>query len=241
MNFLKGTVSVTRMMAAKGIVTDEVYDALRKYKFESRDNEELNVGFVDFFDITNADFENPEMSRIDEFLVFGVRIDRIKIPSAVMSMKVKAASEDFMEKHPELKYLPKAEKEQIRDRVRSQLLQKYDPVPSMCQVAMNVDSGEVLIATCGKNIVDGVVTFINSAMPYNRVAAVPPMKRYSEGSDTPVSEAARLLNQAQTDSVLEWSEANSTIWNDFFSWMLYQTFNTDSSYQHPSRSCYRFS
>ncbi len=232
MNFSKGTISVTEMQITGDVDREVIAEALKENAFtsEGRENEELNIGFADFFDFTSSDFSNFELFNIDSLIVFGVRIDRIKVPSAVSTIRVNEACADWLAKYPHLKFIPKVEREQIRDRIRSQLLQKYDPVPSMVQVIINMDNGNVWIASRSRNVIDSVVGLFNQAVPQNRIIAKAPLKRYSESFSVEIAAAAKKLNEAATDSVLEWVEANSYVWNDFFAWMLFRTFNTDSQY-----------
>ena len=141
------TFNLTRFKITGEVTEEQILFCLQSHPFVdiSDKGEERSIGFTSFFDMTDTNPSTIEQVKIDQFYVFGIRTDTRKVPGTVLGMEVKKASEAWLADHEGFRYIPKAEKEQIRESVFRRLLKNTIPVPSFVKVSWNTETGEVLI------------------------------------------------------------------------------------------------
>ncbi len=191
----------------------------------ARARDELSVGFVDYFDMTETCFDSVEKIRIDDAVVFAVRIDTKKIPAKVMQIELAEAHEDFLSRNTGLKFVPKAEREAIRDQVKGRLLEKVLPTPKLIHVVWRIADNELLVDTVTKSTLEWVAKLLHDSFPTLELSLVTPIDRAML-----INPRALEMNKAQTASILEKVEANAFYWREFLAWILWRTYNTDSRY-----------
>jgi hypothetical protein len=225
-SILSGSISLTRFK-----ITGELDDSAILFGLQSNLHvditnraEELSTGFTNFFDLTDVKFDTIEKVKIDNYIVVGIRQDRRKIPAAFFGIEVNKAYEVYLSNNTHMKFVPKAEKEAIRDIVRTRILPGIPPAPSFCQLVWDTVNGDVFVNSQSRAVLDTVVGLFHQAFPGLRLSLETPFKRVC--SFVPMAEHTN----AQTDSVLEDLEANSGYFSDMLGWLLYRTLNTDCNY-----------
>jgi len=211
----------------------ELLDKLSSEGFRSIENsaEELATGWVQITDYENGDFDGGGPCWFDHFLCFSLRQDRRRIPAALLKRQVGRLSDQFLAEKPNLKYVPKAEKEQIRDRARTQLLAKTLPTPSCYDVVWDTERQLIRFCSLGQTIIDTFQGLFHQTFPGLRLQLLHPLARAAQLLTEELNEQLQKENQAATDSVLEQIEANRWLGTDFLLWLFYRTLNSDSRYQ----------
>ncbi len=238
MGFLSPSSSVCYFQVSGDLdAKDKFEDLLEKLSsegFSSIENsaDELSIGWVQITDYDNSDFEAGGLAWFDHFLCFSLRQDRRRVPAALIKRQVNRLSDQFLVEHPNLRYVPKAEKEQIRDRARTQLMTKTLPSPSFYDVVWDTEKQLIRFCSLGQTVIDAFQGLFHQTFPGLRLELLHPLARAA--ALVPEEELTAQLqseNQATTDSVLEQIEANRWLGTDFLLWLFYRTLNSDSRYQ----------
>lgn len=212
----------------------DLVEKLSSEGFQSIENsaEELATGWVQITDYDNGAFDDGAPCWFDHFLCFSLRQDRRRIPAAMLKRQVTRLSEQYLADKPNLKYVPKAEKEQIRDRARTQLLIKTLPSPSFYDVVWDTERQLIRFCSLGQTIIDTFQGLFHQTFPGLRLELLHPLARATQLlPEEELSEQLQAENQAATDSVLEQIEANRWMGTDLLLWLFYRTLSSDSRYQ----------
>lgn len=193
--------------------------------------EELAVGWVEIGDYDSSAFASRESCWIDSYICFSFRQDRRRLPAALLKRQIARQSEEFLAQNPTLKFVPKAEKEQIRDQVRDHLLARTLPTPSCYDVVWNTDTGLLRFCSLGQNAIDAFQGLFHQTFPGLRLQLLHPLARAEKLASETLLPALQQADQAQTDSVLEKIDANRWIGFDFLLWLSFRTLSSDSRYQ----------
>lgn len=193
--------------------------------------DELANGWVTFNDYDGSDFESPGSCWHEQKLCFTLRQDRRRIPAALLKRQVTLLCQQFLAEKPSLNFVPKAEKEQIRDRARSQLLVRTLPSPSFYDVVWDTEQQLLRFCSLGQNAIDSFQGLFHQTFPGLRLQLLHPLSRARLVLPEQQHDQLKKSDQAQTDSILEQIEANRWLGFDFLQWLLYRTLNSDSRYQ----------
>ncbi len=101
--------------------------------------DELSTGWVHLDNYDCSEFTSPHSCWRDHYLCFSLRQDRRRIPAALLKQHTIHLCEQFLAGKPALNYVPKGEKEQIRDQARTALLARALPTPSFHDVIWDTD------------------------------------------------------------------------------------------------------
>ncbi len=236
MGFLASSASICYFQVSGNLDAQkkftELPEQLSAEGFRSIENsaEELATGWVEMTDYDNGEFDSAQCW-YDHFLCFSLRQDRRRIPAALLKRQISRLSAQFLAEKPDLKYVPKAEKEQIRDRARSQLLVKTLPSPSFYDVVWDTERQLLRFCSLGQTMIDSFQGLFHQTFPGLRLQLLHPFARAEKILPESQQERLQQVNQAATDSVLEQIEANRWLGNDFLLWLFYRTLNSDSRYQ----------
>ncbi len=238
MGFLAASASVCYFQVTGTLSDNKHTDLLEKLNteaFRSIENsaDELSVGWVQLNDYDNSDFESviPELCWFDHYLCFSLRQDRRRIPAALLKRQVSRLQEQFLIEKPHLNFVPKGEKEQIKERARTQLLSKILPSPAFYDVIWDTQQHLLRFCSLSQAVIDSFQGLFHQTFPGLRLELLHPFARATQLLPDSLKERLEQENQAATDSALEQIEANRWLGTDFLSWLFYQTLNSDSRYQ----------
>ncbi len=193
--------------------------------------DELSTGWVELDNYDCSEFLSTSSCWRDHHFCFTLRQDRRRIPAALLKRQIIQLSEEFLAAHPNFKYVPKAEKEQIRDQARSSLLVRTLPSPSFYDVIWDTEKQLLRFCSLGQNTIDSFQGLFHQTFPGLRLQLYHPVARASQIVPEQLKEKLQQTNRAQTESILEQIEANRWLGVDFLQWLLYRTLNSDSRYQ----------
>lgn len=207
-------------------------EKLAEEGFQSIENsaDELATGWVEMTDYDGSEFADPSICWRDHTLCFTLRQDRRRVPSALLKRQITILSDQFLAEKQELNFVPKAEKEQIRDRARSMLLVKTLPIPSFIDITWNTEKQQIRFCSLGQSAIDSFQGLFHQTFPGLRLQMLHPMARSLQVLPEHLHEQMQQADQAQTDSLLEQIEANRWLGFDYLQWLLYRTMNSDSRY-----------
>jgi hypothetical protein len=193
--------------------------------------EELSIGWVRINDYDSCDFTADDFCWRDHYLCFSLRQDRRRVPAALLKREVARLSDQYLADKPTLKYVPKNEKENIRDTARSLLLVRTLPSPSCYDVVWDTERQMIRFCALSQTVIDSFQSLFQQSFPGLSLALIHPLARATEILPQDFQEPLKEANQAQTDSALEQIEANRWLGNDFLLWLFYRTLNSDSGYK----------
>ena len=205
--------------------------AAEGFRSIERSADELSVGWVEATDYDSSSFISPTQCWRDQNFCFTLRQDKRRVPAALLKREISQLCDKFLAENPGLKFVPKAEKEQIRDRARSQLLVRTLPAPSFYDVVWDTERQLLRFCSLGRNMIDTFQGLFHQTFPGLRLQLRHPMARAVGVTPEPLQERLKQADRALTDSILEQLEANRWLGFDFLQWLLYRTLNSDSRYQ----------
>lgn len=222
---ITGTLDAHKQAQLPSLLADEGFRSIEQSA------EELSTGWVESGNYDSGDFATPDSCRHDQHLTFTLRQDRRRIPGALLKRQVMLLSEQFLAEKPTLNFVPKAEKEQIRDRARNQLLARTLPTPAFYDVVWDTQQQLLRFCSLGQNAIDSFQGLFHQTFPGLRLQLLHPLARAAQILPEQLKPRLLQADQAQGDSLLEKIEANRWLGCDFLQWLLYRTLNSDSRYQ----------
>ncbi len=205
--------------------------ALNGFKPIDQGTAELSVGWVHVDDHRGSDFSAPASFWRDHYLVFTLRRDQRRIPSALLKAYQQVAENEYLTANPGLNRVPKQKKEELRDAVRASLLGKTLPVPSTWDAVWDTRSGLVTFTSLTPAVVDLFETQFKKTFDGLRLVAVHPFARAEQLLDEPLKASLSSANQASTQAALDMIKSNRWIGWDFLLWLLFKTLNDASEYR----------
>ncbi|RLB70373.1 MAG: exonuclease [Deltaproteobacteria bacterium] len=237
MGFLATSASVGYFQVTGSLNPQEKYQDLPEklsaqgFRSIEQSADELSTGWVQLDDYDCSDFTSTDSCWRDHYLSFSLRQDRRRIPAALLKREVVKLCEKFLAGQPTLRFVPKGEKEQIRDQARSSLLARTLPTPSFYDVVWDTDQQLLRFCSLGQNTIDSFQGLFHQTFPGLRLQLFHPLARATQILPEQLRETLQVANKAQTDNILEQVEANRWLGVDFLQWLFYRTLNSDSRYQ----------
>ena len=237
MGFLAPSASICYFQVTGDIDPQKKYSDLPEklaaegFRSIEKSADELSTGWVQLDDYDDSNFTASTICWRDDYLCFSLRQDRRRVPAALLKRQIIKLSEQFLESRPTLNFIPKGEKEQIRDQARSLLMAKTLPNPSFADVIWDTEKQLLRFCSLGQSSIDSFQGLFHQTFPGLRLQLFHPLARAAQILPEPQQHALQNANQAQTENTLEQIEANRWLGADFLQWLFYRTLNSDSSYQ----------
>lgn len=197
--------------------------ALSRFAFQSIDNttDPGSFGWTHLDDTAVATFDNPGSLWIDNLLVFSLRQDVRRIPTAVLNAEIKKESEAFLAEYPNLRRVPKNKRAEMKEHVTLRLLAKTLPVPTVCDVVWDIKTGVVNLFANSNKMIELFDTQFRKTFPEFTLQMIIPYRRAeNEAEFLGMSEALTSLNQSASDNVVSMIRDNAWIGRDFLLWIL---------------------
>jgi len=158
MGFLKGSVTCTRFQVAVDLPEDfreTARDRISRYAFrklEEDSDQERTMGWVNILDELQVGFYGDEMFK-EPYLALSLRVDVRSVPARALRQYCREAEEEVKSLEG-LDFLNKKRREEIRERVRGQLLRRVLPRTSVYDMAWDLQGGVVLFGSTNSRICD---------------------------------------------------------------------------------------
>jgi hypothetical protein len=236
MGLLSNTVSLSqfRIVGAPpaGDLFEWVATQLSALGFQSIDDcaDEMSTGWVQLDDTRDGSFELPGTYRRDHYIVFTLRRDQRKVPSALFRAYFDQAQREFLTANPGLQRVPKQKKEDLREAVRGALLGKTLPAPTFYDAVWDTRTGIVSFSNLSAKMVDTFVELFKKTFDGLRLVAVHPFMRAEGLLDDSLKKALLDANETGASAELDLIREYRWLGADFLLWLMFQTMNEASSY-----------
>ncbi|MBI4800337.1 MAG: hypothetical protein HY794_16725 [Desulfarculus sp.] len=148
MGLIKGTATYTRYKVQGECDLRAAFEAgVRAQIFRGIEHttEEYDSGWVRPDDWLRADVDYASCVQ-EPYVILGLRADRRRIKGPVMKKELRLAMDNWREEHPD-EPLGRVRRNDIKDRVRLELLRRLPPEPTLAEVIWNTKTGEVWVGT----------------------------------------------------------------------------------------------
>lgn len=237
MGILSNSVSICQFMVVGDLPAGDLFswasENLSRHGFQPIDQgtTELSVGWVHSGNHRESSFAAPADFWHDHYLAFSLRQDRRRLPAALLKAYLQVEEHEFLAANPGLRWVPKQKKEELRDKVRAQLLARTLPVPAVYDAVWDSRTGLLTFASLGRPAMEAFETQFKKTFPGLRLVAVHPFARAEKDVDGPLQSALRTFNRASSDAVLDLIQSNRWLGWDFLLWLMYRTMNGSSEYR----------
>lgn len=236
MGILSNTVSICQFRVSRNPPGKDLFEwasrALAGMAFHSIDDspEDDSSGWVHLYNTNQCDFETPNGFWYEHYMAFALRRDQRRIPPALFKARLARAESEYLADHPDLRWIPKPKKEEMRESVRFALLAKTLPVPASYDVVWDMGKGTVTFANLGNKLIELFVGLFEKTFQVNLFPVHPFYRAERVLGDDLIAELHN-ANKAATNAALDLINENRWLGCDFMLWLLYQTMQTSSEYQ----------
>ena len=236
MGILNNTVSICQFEVLGTIPAKDlsawVGERLARDGFRSieQTSEEISSGWVQLSDYQESDFNGLHTFQHDHYLAFSLRRDQRKLPTALIKPYILKAQEEWLTANPQFKRVPKQQREDLRDTVRSNLFSKTLPVPAIYDAVWDTRSNMITFSSLGAIAIDLFVDQFKKSFEGLRLVPVHPIARAGQVIDKELQPALSRANRSGSDAILEQIEANQWLGTDFLLWLMHETMHAASEY-----------
>ncbi len=237
MGILANTVSICHFQVLGELPASDVFqwtsERLARNSFKPIDQtaDELSSGWVQLDDPQDCSFTVPAAFWRDHYLVFTLRRDQRRVPSALLKAHLKQAQSEYLAANPGLSRVPKQKKEDLREAVRGALFARTLPAPATYDVVWDTRGGIVTFTSLSPKVIELFENIFKKTFDGLRLIALHPFARAETLLDDRERPLLDRANQASSDAVLDLIRSNQWLGWDFMLWLIYQTMNATSEYQ----------
>ena len=237
MGIMRNTASFSQFMVGGAAQTDDfnawVAEQLRGSGFRSIDNvtSEKSMGFVTLDNLQDSTFEFQPAFIRDPYICFCLRKDERKVPRPVFNYRLEQKYREWLNEHPDFKWVPKGRKEELRELVMNQLLAKTLPIPYLVDAIWNTETGIMTVTTLNQKQLDEFEQMFREAFEGLSLTAIYPLARAEALLDEEGKMRLSRLNKARSPNVLELIKDNTWLGSDFLLWLMYNSATTGSDYK----------
>ena len=141
------------------------------FRETAKSTEEKRLGWVSITDILDADFESANYV-LGDYLIFSLRIDRKIIPPKLMKIKIMEEERQFLAESGKNR-INKQIAGGIKDKVKSELLAKLDPVPSFYDVCWAMGQNTVYFSSLSDKVADDFVDLFKKTFSLSLTRLLP--------------------------------------------------------------------
>lgn len=197
-------------------------EKLARLGFQSIENstEETSEGWTLVDRPDDADFQAPGDFWRDNYLLFSLRRDQRKIPSAVLKSHTGREEGAFLAQHPNLRRTPKNKRQEIKELVQVRLLAKCLPVPSSVDAVWDLKNGVLTLFSLGSKTIERFEDMFRKTFEGCSLVMIHPYARAARLVDGAVLESLEKANQANSDATTALIRDNQWLGWDFMLWLL---------------------
>jgi hypothetical protein len=236
MGVYANTVSISQFTVSGDLPKSEQFqwfsEKLSAKGFQSIENsaEESSEGWTLVDRPDDAAFEVPSDFWRDNYLVFTLRRDQRKIPSAVLKSHAGREEGAFLAQHPNLRRTPKNKRAEIKEQVQMRLLTRCLPVPSSVDVVWDQRSGVLTLFSLGSKVIERFEELFRKTFEGFGPVIIHPFARARMLLDGPLLEGLEKANQANSDAVTALIRDNQWLGWEFMLWLLQRGINGEGEF-----------
>ena len=197
-------------------------EKLARLGFQSIENstEETSEGWTLVDRPDDADFQAPGDFWRDNYLLFSLRRDQRKIPSAVLKSHTGREEGAFLAQHPNLRRTPKNKRQEVKELVQVRLLAKCLPDPSSVDAVWDLKNGVLTLFSLGSKTIERFEDMFRKTFEGCSLVMIHPYARAARLVDGAVLESLEKANQANSDAATALIRDNQWLGWDFMLWLL---------------------
>jgi hypothetical protein len=190
MGLLKGNFSFSRFNVEGQLpqaFLNFVNSRIRANSFRDtpKSTEEKRLGWVSIMDVLDTDFQNANYA-LGNYLIFSLRIDRKLIPPKLLKIKIMEEERRYIAQTGK-NTIGKQTASSIKDKVKSELLSRLDPVPSFYDVCWAINQNVVYFSSLSEKVADDFVDLFKKTFSLSLKRLLPQenpqiLKRIAEGA-----------------------------------------------------------
>jgi hypothetical protein len=236
MGVYANTVSITQYTVTGDLPKHDQFqwfsEKLSNRGFQSIENsaEESSEGWTQVDRPDDASFAAPSDFWRDNYLVFSLRRDQRKIPSAVLKSHSGREEGAFLAQHPNLRRAPKRKREEIKEQVQLRLLTRCLPVPSSADVVWDQKNGILTLFSVGSKAIERFEEIFRKTFEGFSPVIIHPFARARMLLDGNVLEHLEKANQAGSDAVAALIRDNQWLGWEFLLWLLQRGMNGEGEF-----------
>jgi hypothetical protein len=236
MGVYANTVSITQFTVSGDLPKNDQFkwfsEKLSARGFQSIENstEESSEGWTQVDRPDEAAFEVPSDFWRDNYLVFALRRDQRKIPSAVLKSHAGREEGAFLAQHPNLRRTPKNKRTEIKELVQMRLLTRCLPVPSSVDVVWDQRSGVLTLFSLGGKAIERFEELFRKTFEGFSPVIIHPFARARMLLEGPLLEGLEKANQANSDAVTALIRDNQWLGWEFMLWLLQRGINGEGEF-----------
>lgn len=153
----KGTFTFCRYRTQEALPAnfrESIHRQIKRFAFRelSMGSEEISYGWTSLENWLDTQFEYANYA-VGDYLAFSFRLDRKKVPPSLIKIKYLEAEKKALTAKAK-KFLPKGEKEELKERIHLDLLSKAFPVPSFFDVCWSLSQGWVILGSLSPKVAE---------------------------------------------------------------------------------------
>lgn len=153
MGFISGSASFVRFSVEGELpenAWDFIADRVASFAFQDIDEtyDEYSIGWVSVLNMFDANFEYASYANGD-YVTLTLRIDERKVSPAILKKYVQK-EEERIKKEKQIPKIGRNVKAEIKERVKTELVRKAIPVPSVYDLCWNLSDSSLLFFTTNK-------------------------------------------------------------------------------------------
>jgi recombination associated protein RdgC len=153
MGFLKGSASFVRFSVEGELPEnplDFIADRVVSFSFRDIDDtyDEYSIGWVSVLNMFDSQFQYASYAAGD-YITLTLRIDERKVSSAILK-KVIQKEEERVRLEKELHKLSRSMKVEIKDRIRTELMRKAIPIPTVFEMCWSLSDSTLIFFSTNK-------------------------------------------------------------------------------------------
>lgn len=236
MGVYANTVSITQFTISGDLPKKDEFqwfsEKLAGKGFQSIENssEELSEGWTQVDNPDRAAFEAPSDFWRDNYLVFSLRRDQRRIPSAVLKSHTAREEGAFLAQYPNLRRTPKNKRAEIKEQVQLRLMARCLPVPATVDVVWDQKSGVLTLFGLGSKVIERFEDIFRKTFEGLHPLAIHPFARARMMLDGQLLDKLEAANQANSDSVVALIRDNQWLGWDFMLWLLQRGLNGEGDF-----------
>ncbi len=209
-----------------------VVKGLNEGRFRGQEDsvQEQSIGFVQLDDSRRNEFDNSSLLFRAPYLCFSLRIDQRKVPRSLLKQRVLEEEEKWLRDHQDFNRLPRQVRQEVRDMAHNQLLAQTLPVPSVYEMAWNLEQDRLYVATVSPKVLEEIEKQFQQAFPGLILSQLHPYARADRVVPEKYRPGLHRQNKAGSDQVVDLIKDNQWLGADFFLWLSFVTARTSGKF-----------
>jgi recombination associated protein RdgC len=208
MGLLKGNFSFARFQV-EGQLPQAFFNFVNNrikansFRESAKSTEEKRLGWVSVTDILDADFKEANYV-LGDYLIFSLRIDRKTIPPKLMKIRIMEEERQFLAQSGKNR-INKQIAGGIKDKVKSEILTRLDPVPSFYDVCWAMSQNTVYFSSLSDKVADDFIELFKKTFSLG-------LTRFLPGDNQQIAAKITGTDQKKEDASLIGREFMTWLW-----------------------------